>query len=223
MSLFCFTFPLLLRQSVEESWTLPQEPSPPPITPTYTHTAGCVAGSLWCHQTAGSRSPSMTCGWRILVFPVHLTTLTWVLFYQYVLIFLHCPHLHSHIKQRCSRSPREFIINVFMLVTQQINYITDESVPITVKPSLCHTDIYSRTPEEDPIPPCLCDNLCVFSRYWTAWRPMPLACRDSVVRYQPAHRCAPPATPWPLCSAPTPQCPTVASWLPTPLRSLQVR
>lgn len=47
-----FTFPFLLLQSVGESWMLPQELSPLPITPTCTHTTGCVAGSSGCHQAA---------------------------------------------------------------------------------------------------------------------------------------------------------------------------
>jgi len=63
----------------------------------------------------------------------------------------------------------------------------------------------------------------VFCRYWTGWWSTPLACRGSVVRYRPAHRCAPPATPWPSCSARMLPCPTAASWPPTPPRSPQVR
>lgn len=83
-SLFYFS-----SQSAEESWMLPQELSPPPITPTCTPTAGCVAGSWWWHPAAGSRSASMTCGWRILGLPVHMTTLRWVLLCQYSLTFHH--------------------------------------------------------------------------------------------------------------------------------------
>lgn len=80
----CFSFPLLLLQPVEESWMLPRELSPLPITPTCTHTAECAAGSWWCHRAAGSHSPSMTCGWKSLVLRVHLTTLRWVPFCQHL-------------------------------------------------------------------------------------------------------------------------------------------